>query len=149
MKRDLRIMNSMSLTSRIVFGRLVQASAVALCVSAFHAQARGEELHRPHERVPAPVLTVTPQEATIRSGESISFNAEPRGGEAMRFTVEWVIINGRSLGDLKVEQVPDERFIGSRARFIAKDAAVGTVRIVARLHEFPKAYSAMTVHIIP
>jgi len=98
--------------------------------------------------IPSPSLTLEPIEAQVRLGENLSLVAVARGGEAIRFSIDWTIVEGPAAGTLEIEtERPEETGI-SRALFTPAPATNGVVHVTVRLRQFPTAEAIATIRVV-
>lgn len=100
-------------------------------------------------RVKTPTVDVVPNVASIKSGGSIRLLALTHGGEAMRFSIDWQILQGGSLFDLQAEPHFDASISGAHNRLDSRPGGTGTVKIRARLRNYPDAFADIVVTITP
>lgn len=100
-----------------------------------------------YQRVRPPAVVLEPSTVVLSGGEALLVRATARGGEAIRFTIDWEIKEGSAGGSVKP--------IGGRsqdgtyqAQYRAPTEGTGPFHLIARIHEFPGAFATtiVTVH---
>ena len=149
----------MTLPARDLFDRsclrpraMRAAILAALCVAAAlptgaYAPA-GAQPGRPN--IPTPKVSITPAQADVIPGGKVALEALAGGGEAIRFSIDWTLVEGAGAGTLTVEpDRPGETGI-SRATFLpAPTVGTGTVHVTAQLHQYPAAIAQATITLLP
>ena len=96
--------------------------------------------------VPTPRLLLSPAQLQLAPGEVATLVAQPQGGEAILFHVDWAVVEGPAGGRL---DAPDTRADDGSysARYRAPATGAGPFHIKARLREFPAAEASVEVQI--
>ena len=81
----------------------------------------------------------------VAPGQSVVVTARPRGGEAMLFTVDWSVEEGRAGGTL----VPNARRDDGtyEATYTAPATGSGTFHLSATIREYPSAVARALVEV--
>ena len=100
--------------------------------------------------IPVPQVSITPAQAEVAPGRKVMLEAVASGGEVIRFSIDWTLVEGDAAGTVQIEpERPGETGI-SRATFVpSSTAGPATVHVTARLHQYPAAIAQATITIVP
>lgn len=127
------------------------ALGLALALALLGCTAVPTSLAQPGARrgnVVLPSLALSPASVALTSGQRVVFTARPAGGEAMLFSVDWVVQEGDAGGT--VTGGDKRQSDGSFAvTYLAPAVGGGPFHLVASIREFPAARAMATIQLVP
>jgi len=97
----------------------------------------------PHRIVSIPTLSVSPNTVHTSNGTQVKLTAQPAGGEAMLFSVDWSVREGAPGG--RIETGSRTNSGAYEATYFAPDSGSGPFHIDVKLHEYPSAKAEVRI----
>lgn len=124
--------------------------AAALLVASLLAACAGRDaVAQPsvqwRSNVQSPSITTAQSRLDASAGSRTALRAQPRGGEAMLFTVDWKVVEGAAGGSVETGRRSAD---GSYEATYTAPANPGTYHVTATIREYPAANATTEVRVI-